>query len=642
MGDELKREDIRNLTGAINKLQETIGSGGGTSSSWFSKSSATDAAFDAAATKAPIIGAIKAGFEGVQGLIRGISKVGGALYGAGVTQTEDYSTERTIGGERIFDLLSKVGEKKGFFMSAFQEIGDQIIYQLEDEARLRTKINESTGLTGKLSEDVRRSILDASPAVLQMGYGIERLGDFYTRMIEQSGRFNIVNKEILERTAQVSRAFVGDLSQMADHMSNFEKIGFGAADTLEYLNSIGVKSLELGLRSKKTVDDVTANLGKLNEYGFKNGVQGLAEMARKATEFRMNMENTFTIAEKVFSPEGAIELSAELSVIGGQLGAFNDPLKLMYMATNNVEGLQDALIEASKSLASYNVEQGRFEVTGINLRKAKAMADQLGISVGDLSKGAIAAAERTQAATALLSTGLKMSDEDREFITNMSQMEKGEMVIRVPESLAAKLSAQMGTQIETAIPLSQMTESLKNELIKNKDAFAKMDSKDIAMEQLNVQGKMERNLMAIAAVAKVRLSQVIKDTSLPLTERLEGIAAKFGMTVEDLTTTKGGKLNLLPGTEDFIKDMAAKVGLGGVKGIEEREKSISGYLKAVSEMKSTEAQKMTVENKFTFNATPSLLDSLGRHIARSPQTWEDIYGAHHESERSYTNGGRSF
>lgn len=636
-------DDLYNQLVNINTTLNKRGTSGGGASAAAAAAGAGDTGGFGDGITGAFGSAISSIYDAATGLIRGIAKGTGALYSAGIVQTQEYDRERVIGGEKILGLLSKIGDRQGFIKSALLELGDQIIYQLEDEAKLRTKINEETGLTGDLSEDVRRSILNASPAVLQMGYGMEQLSTFYTKMIENSGRFNIVNKDILERTAQVSRAFVGDLSKMADHMSSFEKVGVGAADTLEYLNVIGVKSLELGLRSKKTVEDVTTNLGKLNEYGFKNGIQGLAEMSRKATEFRLNMDSTFTIAEKVFDPEGAIKLSAELSVIGGQLGAFNDPLKLMYMATNNVEGLQDALIDAAKSLATYNTEQGRFEVTGINLRKAKAMADKLGISVGELSKGAIAAAERTQAATALMATGLQMKDDDREFLTNLAQMEKGEMVIRVPESLAAKLTDKMGREIKTAIPLNEITEPLKNELIKNKDAFAKTDAKEIAMNQLSVQERIERNLMAVAAVAKVRLSQEMKDTSQPAIKQMEQIAAMFGVAVEDFTVNKGGKLSMIEGGEDIIKGVVENINLNTNDSLQKASDMVTKYLDSVKTTKEKEkTEKTIVENRFTFNASPSLLDSLGRHIARSPQTWEDIYGAHSENRRSYTYGGRGF
>jgi hypothetical protein len=51
----------------------------------------------------------------------------------------------------------------------------------------------------------------------------------------------------------------------------------------------------------------------------------------------------------------------------------------MYMATNEVEGLQGALEGVAQSLATYNVETGGFEVTGVNLRQARDIAKALGM-----------------------------------------------------------------------------------------------------------------------------------------------------------------------------------------------------------------------------------------------------------------------
>ena len=60
------------------------------------------------------------------------------------------------------------------------------------------------------------------------------------------------------------------------------------------------------------------------------------------------------LADKAFSPEGAMELTAQLSAVGGAFGAMNDPLKLMYMTTNDMNGLQDALAGTVKGLATFN------------------------------------------------------------------------------------------------------------------------------------------------------------------------------------------------------------------------------------------------------------------------------------------------
>ena len=157
-------------------------------------------------------------------------------------------------------------------LSLFSEIQGQILNQIQKEAKLRAKINEETGLTGKLSEQVRDSIIQSYPGVIQLGYGMEQLTDFYTTMIEKSGRFNILNKDALIRTAEVSRAFVGDLKQMAEYMNNFINIGLGASDAADAIEKAGVKSISLGLRGKTTVSDMNTHMSKLNQYGFKNGV----------------------------------------------------------------------------------------------------------------------------------------------------------------------------------------------------------------------------------------------------------------------------------------------------------------------------------------------------------------------------------
>ena len=62
------------------------------------------------------------------------------------------------------------------------------------------------------------------------------------------------------------------------------------------------------------------------------------------------------------------------------------------MATNNVEGLQDAIIGVAGSMATYNTEQGRFEITGINLRRAKDLANELIKQINPFELGKLIAA----------------------------------------------------------------------------------------------------------------------------------------------------------------------------------------------------------------------------------------------------------
>jgi len=399
------------------------------------------------------------------------------------------------GGLNPLELMSS------FVKGAFTEILDQ----LSQESALLSDVNRQTGISGKLSEALRDDMKEASIEGARFGFKLKDIGDFYIGLTTQSGKFSLINKSLTDETIKVAGALGRTLPEMAISIGEFEKVGLGADKTIKTLGDSATKLTSLGLSARKVTDLLQSNLGKLNEYGFKNGVQGLETMAKKATEFRMEMQSTFTIADKVFNPEGAIDLVANLQVLGGAIGDFNDPLKLMYDATNNVEGLQDALIKASGSLATYNQQQGRFEVTGINLRKAKEMASALGISMGELNKISIAAAERTQATTALMATGLVMKDEDREFLTNLSRMDGGEMKITVPTSLMKELGLK-----EQSLALKDLTSDQKKILLDNKVAFEKMNPKDMAMAQLTETQQMSRGIDVIASYYKVRGAEMAR------------------------------------------------------------------------------------------------------------------------------------
>jgi hypothetical protein len=389
----------------------------------------------------------------------------------------------------------------GIVNSTFEGVTDI----LEKEVKLRNDINSSIGISGQLSRDFRNEIMESLPTVESMGFSFDDLSSTVIKTMEQTGRFSLMNKETMGKMAVTSRAFIGDMESSAKLVRDFELLGIGNENALDNINKIGKSSLNIGLQARKVVSETQTNLSKINEYGFRNGVEGLSRMVQKSIEFRMGMAETFKIADKVFSPEGAIELSANLQAIGGAIGDLNDPLKLMYMATNNVEGLQDALIGVAGSLATYNTEQGRFEITGINLRRAKDLANELGISYNELANGAIAAAERSSAAIDLLSSGLKLEDKEKEFLTNISRMEGGKMVIDIPESLAQKLGIE-----ETRVALENLDQNTAAALLENQKYFETLSPEEIAREQYTATQQLELSVREIATMLKVRFASVAR------------------------------------------------------------------------------------------------------------------------------------
>jgi hypothetical protein len=366
-----------------------------------------------------------------------------------------------------------------------------------EQTTLLEQVNQKAMLTGTLSEDFRATITDANPRLVQLGISFQELADAAITVVQESGRFALVNQQTLEKAGEVGKAYVGSMQDMVSLYDDFEKVGLGAMDANLAIERAGKRSMELGLQSKKTITDLAANMDKINSYGFKNGIDGLATMARKATEFRMSMQEVFNIADKVMNPEGALELSANLQVLGGAIGDFNDPLKLMYMSTNNVEGLQDALIGAAGSLATYNSEQGRFEITGVNLRRAQEMARQMGIDYKQLAQGAIAAAEKSAAASDMIASGLVLEDDQREFLTNIARMKDGKMVIDLGGS--QKLMDMFGAQ---EVALDQLNDEKARQLLKYQDELKEKTTEDIARGQATAVENIRRDVNFLALVAR--------------------------------------------------------------------------------------------------------------------------------------------
>jgi hypothetical protein len=410
----------------------------------------------------------------------------------------------------------------GMVSAALTKVNSEIPDILAKEVQLRGDLNATLGTAGELADNYRETISNSLPGVVAMGYGFSDMKDMMIGLAEQTGRFTTLNEKTVRDTAVTSRAFVGDLTKMAEVFTTYEQVGIGAEKALEAINDAGTKSIGLGLNGRKTVEEINKNIGKLNEYGFKNGIEGMARMVQKATEFRMSMDSAFKIADDVMDPEKAISLSANLQVLGGAIGDFGDPLKMMYDATNNVEGLQDALIGAAGSLATYNTEQGRFEITGVNLRRAKAMAAELGVSYTELSNGAIAAAERTSAASALMSNGLRLDDKQTEFITNLARMKDGTMTIDV-----SSISKEFGGA--QSIALDKLTESQVEILTKNQDALKEMSPEKIAKEQFTATQNMMINISEITAILKTRFAK----TARAITKKADDPLNAFNKNISD-------------------------------------------------------------------------------------------------------------
>ncbi len=455
------------------------------------------------------------------------------------------SLEKTAQGiESLFTVLRHPLETLNTIKGLVQ---DEVILYLTNINKLYSEINVKSAMTGELAEAFRTEIMSASPWAIKLGIGFNELAESVGNLVSKSGKFKLINDDTLKEMALASK-FIGGMERLSEMGRNFELIGLGLRDMSTYVQDSQIRSQSLGLNARETLKIVDENLKNINAYGFRNGVMSLERMAQKSIEFRTNMSEVFKLAEQVWEPDKALELVANLQVIGGAVGALNDPLKLMYMATNDLEGLQDALIESTKAFATFNNEQGRFEITGVNLRRAREAAKILGMDYNELAKSAIASMERQQAIIDMAGKGLKIDEKDREFIINLARMEGGQMVIDIPADLRKQL--QM-LPTETSIALSDLSEQNIETLVKQRQLLEDMRPEDVVRRQVMALENVERDVSFIRGALRVSIGKNASD----FIEKAIGINSEF---IGDLS--------------DAIADL-------GVAGIDKMDKYLQNAIK---------------------------------------------------------------
>lgn len=489
----------------------------------------------------------------------------------------------------------------------------QVTFFTEKELQLRNQIVSQLSIAGDLMLDYRKNVEDAAVSMVDVGYGFDDVSRTMIDLTKQTGTMSQISSGVFEENRFVIRAAIGDLQNLPGFIKNFSDIGVGAQSAFKQIEKSFKGSLELGLLGRETVAKIGENLSKINSFGFKNGVDGLTKMTQKSVEFKANMETTFNLAEKLFDPDKALELTANLQAVGGAIGDFNDPIKLMYMAVNDVGGLQDAYIGVTKSLATYNQEQQRFEVSGVNLRRARALAEQFGTTVDEIGKTAVKTAERYEASTQLMSRGLSLDDKQMEFISNLTRMEGGRMVIDV----SSISDAFKGSQ---TLFLDELTDEQSKTLLQYQKQLTEMDTKDIAREQFSVTQNIALNVSALVALGRLSAGRLTGELGKTLDDM-------FGKNLNESIIRLNEKLGPTLGVKPERPKYSENLNMKSENKVEPKTSLDKNKMMGSTNESTTMAEPKTVTTKqeiaITMNV-PTVLDPVARGLMNKPEFVDDI------------------
>ena len=472
-----------------------------------------------------------------------------------------------------------------------------------NEVDLKAKeVAKSFGLGAEAIGSLKVNMADAVKDVAVFGKTFKDIA-LLQESIGKSTGVNIImaseNYAKLFAAAQVSGQ---DASILVE---DFKNAGVSLYNVSTEMQSVIDSAREIGVNASVVSKKVLDNLGKLNEYNFSDGVEGLARMAAFATATRTDMNQVFNFSEKVYNPEGAIQTAAALQRLGVSQTELLNPLRLMDLSANDPEELQKQISELGRSFVELN-EKGRFQIAPGEVRRLKEISKELGIGYNEMVKMSIGGAELERKLSTIKFPDF-MTEEQKMLVSNMSEMKGGEYKVN--------FMTEKGEKVEKSVT------ELSREDFEILEKMAQPKSmEDLAKEQVSYLDSINREMLraggqipyAIAATKTatdtvdmyVKGTQAVyKATTTTPQKDIREFIDKQSMDIID-TLTKAVK------GEAGINDVFMSVGKSGV----ELANLIDGGLKSGIESAIESFKKISDSNTSMGNLLTASLEKLGKVV----------------------------
>lgn len=429
--------------------------------------------------------------------------------------------------------------------SSVEQLGEDIGRQLKVDAKdllassdalaqYANEVNKFFTQGRQRITELSTALADATPNVRRLGGDLSDVSDIIGKVAEESRRNVIANTEDVEKlfAAQKVLGLGADTLTKAflDVGAGIETIPETLEESVQYIQSIGGNA-------KSVMKDVTQNMEQMNRYQFEGGVLGLTKMAAQASMLRFDMSETFRLADRVLSPEGAIETAAAFQRLGVAAGGLADPFALMNASINDPGALQDSLVDVAKQFTYFDEKTKTFKINPQGVLTLKEMEQQTGVSAKEMSKLGLAAAEADKRISAIGAAGLNIKEDDKQYIANIAKMGEG-------GEYEVKLRDESG--IEQTRKLSEITQDEFDKLIKEQKEGPK------TMEEI--------------ARAQMTTSDLIKGDVAAIRAKIVGGAVTAGQVLEGReglrrgVTTLSGGLSRMGETKDVRKESERAIG----------------------------------------------------------------------------------
>jgi|LakMenEpi03Aug12_release.lakeMendotaPanAssembly.Ray.scaffolds.fasta_scaffold125408_2 hypothetical protein len=422
------------------------------------------------------------------------------------------------------------------------------------------KASRALGQSVGFAKNLEQNFGFAAEKILKIGGTSDEVIKIFKMMSEEMGRTVSFTENALFNMSLLRKVGVDDAS-IKSFGKLFDTIGgtFEEATTQQMMLVNQAKSY--GLNVAQFMSSVAGQLTKINQYGFPNGVKDLGEMVAKSKLLGGNIEMAAGLADKIMgSPETALDLASQLQTLGGSFASLGDPMELLFLAQNDLAGLNDKLMNATRGLATFNKETGQFEISMNERMRIKQVATAFGTDSKSIIENATKLAKQEEILRQLdFTSSLKsLAPEQKEVLASFSQIGKGGTI-----TIEGKNIGEFTTD--------QITEVLKR--VQGAGSQLAIDGDKAQEENITMIQKNSSSIEKVTMAQNV-FSNALSITAIQLGEFdniLDGLASKYGGAVAAGATFKAGfgkavgeKLNEFEETE-LAKKMAEKLELVGAK-----------------------------------------------------------------------------
>lgn len=318
--------------------------------------------------------------------------------------------------ERRKEIVKRTSEFVGLLQTGWK--------YLQDQDKIIKNTIRNLGMSGTKADLMRGSFERSANFVTRLGGTLEDVQTIMEGFADETGRARVLSADMVKDITAIGRGTGLGIEQATKLGAQFEAMGISAGGAMDYVQGVVDTSERMGVNTTNVLKNISNNFKKLQTYNFQQGVKGFAQMAMHAEKFKVDISDALNAADTARTLEGAIDMVAQLQVMGGEFAKL-DMFETLYFARNNPAKLQAKIGEMTKGIVTLRKNsEGTFEkfISPADRDRLAAAGKALGISNEKMTEMALRAFDIDKMSQQL--AGMGLTDREKELIQGAAIMDE--------------------------------------------------------------------------------------------------------------------------------------------------------------------------------------------------------------------------